>query len=59
MMSCDLDLMATWREFNTERKVVQDCKGFIDGDLIESFLDLSHEKMQDVVEGLKVSPYNI
>ncbi|GAB6033173.1 DNA damage-binding protein 1 [Chamberlinius hualienensis] len=28
--------------------------GFIDGDLIESFLDLSREKMQEVVQGLMV-----
>ena len=47
-------IMCTWRQFNTERKVAQDCKGFIDGDLIESFLDLGRDKMQEVVNGLKV-----
>ncbi|KAF6018029.1 hypothetical protein EB796_023642 [Bugula neritina] len=46
--------MYTWRQFTTERKVIQDCKGFIDGDLIENFLDLSQDKKQDVVNGLKI-----
>lgn len=30
-------------------------EGFIDGDLIESFLDLSRNKMIDTVSGLEVS----
>ena len=47
-------MLYTWRQFNTERKVVQECKGFIDGDLIESFLDLNREQMQSVVAGLQV-----
>ncbi|XP_035674429.1 DNA damage-binding protein 1-like isoform X1 [Branchiostoma floridae] len=42
-----------WRSFNTERKT-EACQGFIDGDLIESFLDLSRDKMQEVVQGLQV-----
>ena len=29
--------------------------GFIDGDIIESFLDLDREKMQEVIQGLQVS----
>ena len=28
--------------------------GFIDGDLIESYLDLNRTKMQEVVQGLQV-----
>jgi DNA damage-binding protein 1 len=28
--------------------------GFIDGDLIESFLDLSRDKMAEVIQGLQV-----
>jgi hypothetical protein len=28
--------------------------GFIDGDLIESFLDLSRDKMLEVIQGLQV-----
>lgn len=43
-----------WRSFNTELKIEQ-CEGFIDGDLIESFLDLSHDKMAEVAMGLMVS----
>jgi DNA damage-binding protein 1 len=43
-----------WRSFHTERKTEQ-MTGFIDGDLIESFLDLSREKMQEVAQGLQVT----
>jgi len=42
-----------WRSFHTERKTEQ-TTGFLDGDLIESFLDLSREKMLDVCQGLQV-----
>ncbi|KAL1431309.1 hypothetical protein MTO96_014330 [Rhipicephalus appendiculatus] len=42
---------AFWRSFSTERKTEQ-AVGFIDGDLIESFLDLSRDKMQEVVQGV-------
>lgn len=42
-----------WRSFATERKI-EPCEGFIDGDLIESFLDLSLDKMKEVVNGLQV-----
>lgn len=40
--------------FSTERKTDR-CEGFIDGDLIESFLDLSPDKMKEVAQGLLVS----
>ena len=42
-----------WRSFATERKV-EPCEGFIDGDLIESFLDLSTDKMKEVSNGLQL-----
>ncbi|XP_046643566.1 DNA damage-binding protein 1-like [Daphnia pulicaria] len=42
-----------WRSFATERKV-EPCEGFIDGDLIESFLDLSSDKMKEVATGLQM-----
>uniref|UniRef100_A0A8C0XY41 Damage-specific DNA binding protein 1 n=1 Tax=Cyprinus carpio carpio TaxID=630221 RepID=A0A8C0XY41_CYPCA len=42
-----------WRSFHTERKTEQ-ATGFIDGDLIESFLDLGRAKMQEVVSTLQV-----
>lgn len=42
-----------WRSFATERKV-EPCEGFIDGDLIESFLDLSCDKMKEVANGLQI-----
>jgi len=44
---------AQWRSFYNERK--QDpFDGFIDGDLIESFLDLSRDDMREVVKGLQM-----
>ncbi|CAL4129658.1 unnamed protein product [Meganyctiphanes norvegica] len=43
-----------YRSFSTERKTER-CEGFIDGDLIESFLDLNPDKMKEVSQGLMVS----
>ncbi|XP_071054441.1 DNA damage-binding protein 1 [Onthophagus taurus] len=43
-----------WRSFNTDIKT-EACEGFIDGDLIESFLDLSPDKMKEVAEGLQIT----
>lgn len=44
---------SSWRSFSTERKT-EPSTGFIDGDLIESFLDLSRDKMQEVVQGIQI-----
>ncbi|KAJ0056743.1 hypothetical protein NL108_014166 [Boleophthalmus pectinirostris] len=41
------------QSFHTERKTEQ-ATGFIDGDLIESFLDLGRAKMQEVVSTLQI-----
>ena len=43
-----------WRSFSNERKTAP-AKNFLDGDLIESFLDLRPEKQAIVVSGLGVS----
>ena len=43
-----------WRSFYNERKA-ESMEGFVDGDLIETFLDLSREKMAEVVKGLHVT----
>lgn len=43
-----------WRSFTNDRRT-EFSYGFIDGDLIESFLDLSREKMAEVVETIEVS----
>lgn len=43
-----------WRAFSTERKT-ENTFGFIDGDLIESFLDLTRDKMDEVVREITVS----
>ncbi|XP_046628743.1 DNA damage-binding protein 1 [Neodiprion virginianus] len=42
-----------WRSFNTDLKM-EPCEGFVDGDLIESFLDLSRDKMAEVAMGLQI-----
>lgn len=42
-----------WRSFHTERRTDVPI-GFIDGDLIETFLDLPREKMAEVVTGLQI-----
>lgn len=36
-----------WRSFSNERKT-NDAKNFLDGDLIESFLDLSRTRMEEI-----------
>ncbi|XP_069681912.1 DNA damage-binding protein 1 isoform X1 [Periplaneta americana] len=46
-----------WRSFNTDIKT-EPCEGFIDGDLVESFLDLSHDKMKEVSLGLQLQVDN-
>jgi len=40
-----------WRAFSSDKKDEQ-CEGFIDGDIIESFLDLDRGTMSEVVSGL-------
>lgn len=42
-----------WRSYCTDMKI-ETSEGFIDGDLVESFLDLSRSKMIDTVSGLEV-----
>jgi DNA damage-binding protein 1 len=39
-----------WRNFSNEQRTGE-CRNFIDGDLVESFLDLSSMQMQQVVDG--------
>lgn len=43
-----------WRSFNNEKKT-SDARNFVDGDLIESFLDLSRVKMDEVSKVMDVS----
>jgi len=42
---------AEWRSFHAERRTAE-MRGFVDGDLIESFLDLSPEDMEKVVTAI-------
>lgn len=42
-----------WRSYHTEIRT-EPAEAFVDGDLIESFLDLSKTDMTAVVNGLKV-----
>nr|CAD7595538.1 unnamed protein product [Timema genevievae] len=44
---------SAWRSFHTDIKT-EPSEGFIDGDLVESFLDLSHDKMKEVATGLMI-----
>lgn len=43
-----------WREFQGN-KTSQPAIGFIDGDLVETFLDLSRDKMEDVAKDVNMS----
>jgi DNA damage-binding protein 1 len=43
-----------WRSFNNEKKTVE-ARNFLDGDLIESFLDLNRNKMDEVSQAMEVS----
>ncbi|KAH8519064.1 hypothetical protein Peur_038089 [Populus x canadensis] len=43
-----------WRSFNNEKKTV-DAKNFLDGDLIESFLDLSRSPMDEISNAMEIS----
>ncbi|KAI5671045.1 hypothetical protein M9H77_11409 [Catharanthus roseus] len=42
-----------WRSFYNEKKTV-DAKNFLDGDLIESFLDLSRARMDEIAKAMAV-----
>lgn len=42
-----------YRSYCTEVKM-EPCEGFIDGDLVESFLDLSREKMTECITGMEI-----
>lgn len=42
-----------WRSFYNEKKTVE-AKNFLDGDLIESFLDLSRIRMEDISKAMAV-----
>lgn len=43
-----------WRSYHTDMKT-EPCEGFVDGDLVESFLDLCRDKMKETVAGLEVN----
>lgn len=47
-----------FRSYSTEMKQ-EPCEGFIDGDLVESFLDLTRDKMTETISGLEIVSYNI
>ncbi|EEC79792.1 hypothetical protein OsI_21216 [Oryza sativa Indica Group] len=42
-----------WRSFHNDKKT-SEARNFLDGDLIESFLDLSRNKMEEVAKGMGV-----
>lgn len=47
-----------WRAFYSEKKIEQ-TKNFIDGDAIESFLDLNRKEMEQCIKDLKVIYFTI
>ncbi|XP_028142182.1 DNA damage-binding protein 1 [Diabrotica virgifera virgifera] len=47
-----------WRAFHTDIKT-ENSEGFIDGDLIESFLDLQQDKMKEVADGVSMTVENL
>lgn len=42
-----------YRSYCTDMKQ-EPCEGFIDGDLVESFLDLNRDKMTETISGLEI-----
>lgn len=46
---------STWRTFKND-KGIRSCRNFIDGDLIEQFLDLRKDVMQKVAEKIEGGP---
>ncbi|KAL0352802.1 UNVERIFIED_CONTAM: DNA damage-binding protein 1 [Sesamum angustifolium] len=42
-----------WRSFYNEKKIV-DARNFLDGDLIESFLDLSRNRMEEISKAMNI-----
>lgn len=44
---------AAWRSFNTDIKT-EPAEGFVDGDLIEAFLDLHRDVQKDTIAGMQV-----
>ena len=42
---------AHWRSFHSER-TTQECRNFVDGDLIEQFLDLDREKIEAIAKDM-------
>ena len=45
---------AEWRSFHNDRKT-SPAFNFVDGDLVEAFLELSADKMREVADGMDVS----
>ena len=48
-----LNKYCSFRSFANEHKT-QLSEGFIDGDLVEKFLDLKQSQMEDICKGIKV-----
>ncbi|XP_026318053.1 DNA damage-binding protein 1 [Hyposmocoma kahamanoa] len=44
---------AAWRSFNTDIKT-EPAEGFVDGDLIEAFLDLDRDVQKDTIQGMQI-----
>lgn len=49
---------ARWRNFESERRI-EDFENFIDGDLIESFLDLSQNDKENLLRDFKIDEQSV
>jgi DNA damage-binding protein 1 len=49
---------AVWRSFSNDR-MTSECRNFVDGDLIEQYLDLKQEEMHQVAEQMGVAADSI
>lgn len=47
-----------WRNFESERRI-EEFKNFIDGDLIECFLELSPSEQENLIKDLKINDQNL
>ena len=50
-----LDKIVSYRSFGNDHKT-KIAEGFIDGDLVEQFLELPQNDMAEICKGIKVSP---
>lgn len=53
-MAAELTLVRRWRAFSNDRKTVE-ATNFVDGDLVELYLDLPRARQDEVARALELS----